>query len=109
MHLPKKAQAEAQVQARAKLELTARQRAVLDICADQPLASSDIASRLGHATLSGNLRKAIGFLRHEGFLEYTISDKPRDSRQKYRLIEKGRGFLSSIKKKQRSEFTASNK
>jgi ATP-dependent DNA helicase RecG len=30
-------------------------------------------------------------------LEMTISDKPRSSKQKYRLTEKGQAFLSSLK------------
>ncbi len=86
------------------LELTAMPRAVLDICAERPLASSDIVSRLGHATLSGNLRKAIRSLRQQGLLEYTIAAKPRDSRQKYRLTKKGTAICPASAKMRRSEI-----
>jgi len=32
-----------------------------------------------------------------GLIEMTIPDKPRSSRQKYRLTEKGKGFLKEKK------------
>lgn len=38
---------------------------------------------------------------NEGLLEMTIPDKPRSSKQKYRLTEKGRGWLAGHKAKQR--------
>jgi DNA-binding PadR family transcriptional regulator len=66
---------------------------ILQACAKQPLSSGEIATALGHKTLSGNVRKALPALRDAGLLEYTISDKPQSRLQKYRLTEKGKQVL----------------
>ncbi len=42
-------------------------------------------------------------LLNDELLEMTIPDKPRSSKQKYRLTEKGRAVLESLKKLMRSE------
>jgi ATP-dependent DNA helicase RecG len=60
----------------------------------------------GESLSSGELRKALklshrpnfreNYLRHaqqQGFIEYTIPDKPTSRLQKYRLTDKGRLFL----------------
>jgi ATP-dependent DNA helicase RecG len=59
-------------------------------------SSADIAASLGHRQLSGNIRKALPSMVTAGLLEYTIPDKPRSSKQKYRLTERGRKILEDI-------------
>ncbi len=66
---------------------------ILQVCAERPLSSAEIAEALGHKSLSGNVRKALPALRNTGLLEYTIPDKPKSRLQKYRLTEKGKKAL----------------
>ena len=68
---------------------------IMRACQKTPLSSGEIVIALGHKQLSGNLRKALVKLRKEGFLEFTIKDKPRSKSQKYRLTEKGDKHLRS--------------
>jgi ATP-dependent DNA helicase RecG len=70
---------------------------ILQACAKTPLSSAEIASALGHKTLSGNVRRALPALRDAGLLEYTIPDKPNSRLQKYRLTEKGRKALEEAR------------
>lgn len=79
-------QVEAQVEAQVGLS-------VLRSCAKKPLSSREIASILGHKTLSGNLRKVLPKFRETGLLEYTIPDKPKSRLQRYRLTEKGKEMI----------------
>ena len=45
-------------------------------------------------------------LLNAGLLEMTIPDKPRSSKQKYRLTEKGRAVLASLERREsRNEVT----
>jgi DNA-binding PadR family transcriptional regulator len=71
-------------------------------CAETPLSSAEIAAALGHKQLSGNLRKVLPELRKAGFLEYTIPDKPRSSKQKYRLTDVGKRLLESMQENSRA-------
>lgn len=80
--------AQVEVQVKAQVE-----RRILQVCAERPLSSAEIAEALGHKSLSGNVRKALPALRDAGLLEYTIPDKPKSRLQKYRLTEKGRNAL----------------
>ena len=41
--------------------------------------------------------QVIGPLLGDGLVELTIPDKPRSSKQKYRLTDKGRAWLASAK------------
>ncbi len=84
--IPEGAQVEAQVEAQVDIE-------ILNICAETPLSSSEIASAMGHKQLSGNLRKSLKRLRTSGFLEYTVPEKPTSQLQKYRLTAKGKQLV----------------
>jgi ATP-dependent DNA helicase RecG len=67
---------------------------ILSACSVLPLSSAEIAYKLGHKQLSGNLRKALPYLRNAGLLQYTIPEKPNSRLQRYRLTAKGRALLT---------------
>ena len=86
---------------RAQVEAQVNRRILL-ACAETPLSSAEIAAALGHKQLSGNLRKVLPELRKAGFIEYTIPDKPRSSKQKYRLTDVGKRLLESMQENSRA-------
>ncbi|VGO17456.1 hypothetical protein PDESU_06052 [Pontiella desulfatans] len=100
---PKSAQVEAQEEAQVRHKLGTSQAQVeaqvalriLQACRMQPLSSRDIATVLGHKTLSGNLRAIIPHLRALELMEYTIPETPRSRQQKYRLTAKGLTLLEN--------------
>jgi len=81
---------EAQVEAQVDL-------AILTACSERPLSSSEIAARLGHKKLSGNVRKALTRLKETGLLEYTIPEKPNSRLQKYRLTSMGEAVCNRVR------------
>ena len=85
---------EAQVEAQVKAQVDLR---ILQACAETPLSSAEIATALGHKTLSGNVRRALPALREAGLLEFTIPGKPNSRLQKYRLTENGKQALEGGK------------
>lgn len=59
----------------------------------QELGRSEIATRLGHQFISGELNKQIKNLLGQQLIERAIPDKPTSSKQKYRLMREGRQSL----------------
>lgn len=53
------------------------------------LSKAQIATALGHRTVSGQLNKVIRDLLAEGRIEYTLPDKPNSRLQAYRLTGRG--------------------
>ena len=53
-------------------------------------SKSELATALGHKSVSGKLNERIREMLAADLIAYTISDKPTSRLQKYRLTEKGR-------------------
>jgi DNA-binding HxlR family transcriptional regulator len=66
---------------------------VLILLSNGPMAKSALSSGLGQKEISGQLNSIIRLLLANKTIEYTIPEKPSSRLQKYRLTEKGKGFL----------------
>jgi len=71
---------------------------VLRLLVSQPLAKSEISQRLGQKEISGHLNQVIGVMLADQTIVYTIPEKPKSSKQKYRLTEKGAAALAAVRK-----------
>jgi ATP-dependent DNA helicase RecG len=60
------------------------------------LSKAEIAARLGHRDVSGQLNKVIRRLVRQGFLQYTLPDKPNSRLQRYRLTRAGKARLAAM-------------
>ncbi|MBP2132158.1 ATP-dependent DNA helicase RecG [Methanomicrobium sp. W14] len=62
------------------------------------MSKSMLSSELGQKEISGQLNKVVRELMAEGYVEYTIPEKPRSRLQKYRLTEKGKKIQEKSEK-----------
>ena len=58
---------------------------------------AELAEKLGHQTVSGELHKQVKRLMDLGVIEMTIPEKPNRRLQKYRLTHKGAALLEKVK------------
>ena len=70
---------------------------VINLLADGPLSRSELSKELGHKKASGQLYNVVRDLLDDQMIEYTLPDKPRSPRQKYRLTDKGRTEFANLK------------
>ena len=63
------------------------QERVLRLLASGPMSKAELAERLGHRTVSGQLNKVIRMLVKAGMIEFTVPGKPGSRLQRYRLPE----------------------
>ncbi|HVZ41047.1 MAG TPA: RNA-binding domain-containing protein [Candidatus Kapabacteria bacterium] len=68
---------------------------LLKLAKRTPIDSQRILNELEHATLSGNVRRALDRLMKLGLLEYTIPDRPRSKLQQRRITPLGRRYLKA--------------
>ena len=70
---------------------------VINLLADGAMSRSELSKKLGQKEVSGQLKKVFRDLLADGMIEYTLPEKRRSPRQQYRLTEKGRIALASLK------------
>jgi len=68
--------------------------AIITICADNPSSKSEIATTLKLSPQSGTLKRSLPKLVAEGFLAYTIPDKPTSSAQKYKATRRAIDYIN---------------
>ena len=68
--------------------------AMLKTCAEQPSTGRELLSASGYSTRTGNFKRALERHLAMNRLELTIPDKPRSSKQRYRLTPTGRRVLA---------------
>lgn len=53
---------------------------------ERPLSRAELATALGHTSISGALRRALTDLMQQGLVTYTTPDKPGSRLQRYRSV-----------------------
>jgi ATP-dependent DNA helicase RecG len=71
---------------------------VLALLANGPLGKAAISGALGQKEISGHLNQVIRVLLVDQTLEYTVPNKPKSRFQQYRLTDKGRALLATLRK-----------
>ena len=66
----------------------AQSEQILYALSDAPLSATELRSLLSLETKTGAFKRAIKELLDNGFIEYTIPDKPTSRLQKYSLVKK---------------------
>jgi predicted HTH transcriptional regulator len=92
----KKAQAQVEAQeaqVEAQVELTEWQRNILLACAKGAKSGKELLSIAGYTKRTGNFKKGVQRLLDYELIAHTIPDKPNSRLQKYRLTQKGIGYL----------------
>ena len=69
---------------------------ILAACAGEPQRTPDLLRLVGYSTRTGNFKKALARLLALGVLEMTIPDKPRSSKQCYRMTAEGKKMLKKL-------------
>jgi ATP-dependent DNA helicase RecG len=69
------------------------QQRILNALSQQPLSKSEIATRIGHKSISRKLNERVREMLVAALIEYTLPEKPQSRLQKYRLTAKGRRMI----------------
>ena len=73
--------------------LSAKEVAMLQASLVEPVAAEALMAAAGHVSRTGQFRRYLRRLLHDGLLELTVPGKPRSPAQKYRLTDEGRATL----------------
>jgi len=93
----REAQVEAQLKAQSGAQSQAQSERILFILSRSEASASELLSELGLKFKTGYLKRDIKRLMDENLIEYTIPDKPISRLQKYRLTEKGRQLVATMR------------
>jgi len=89
----------AQVEAHeAQVDITTVEKTILGSCKDRPKTGQEILAASGYSIRTENFKRSLEKMLSFGFIEMTIPDKPRSSKQKYRLTDAGKRLLDSMQK-----------
>lgn len=99
LELQQELQQELRHELRHELEHESMYTEVLKIITTKTTATKGIAIALGHKSISGALKKTIAKLQEHRLIEWTIPDKPKSSKQQYKITERGITFLQLLKDK----------
>jgi len=77
----------------AQVDLSAIELQMISACDEGPAGSNELLNAVGYKTRTGNFKNSLSRLLELGMIEMTIPDKPRSSKQRYRLTPKGRDAL----------------
>ena len=91
--LRRQAQAHVEAHVEAHASLTKVEAKILAACAGKAQRTSDLLRLSGYSTRTGNFKKALIRLLTTGLLEMTSPDKPRSSKQRYRITAIGKTLL----------------
>jgi len=83
----------AQAQVEAQEILTELELKMLLSCREGSMSGQELLSIAGYASRTGNFKRSLEKLLQTDFLEMTIPDKPKSSKQRYRLTAKGKAVL----------------
>lgn len=76
--------------------LTETEFSIISLCSRQNSSKSDIAEALGLSSQSGTLKRLLPKLVEEGFLVYTVPDKPNSSAQKYKATKRALNYIDRV-------------
>ena len=79
----------------AESEAESQERLLLVVLSSGPLAKSQLAAKLGKATVTGQMNRIVRTLLANDLLKLTIPQKPNSRLQRYRLTAKGKGNLAA--------------
>ena len=80
---------QAEGQERGQAALSAKEIAMLQASLVEPVAAVALLAAAGHVSRTGQFRRYLRRLLHDGLLELTVPGRPRSPVQKYRLTDKG--------------------
>lgn len=69
-------------------EMTQLSKNIIKLLKTSTMSKSEVASVLGLSGVTGHLNRSFKMLLKEGFIQYTIPEKPQSRLQKYKLIKK---------------------
>ena len=80
-------------QAKDQAALSAKEIAMLQASLVEPVTAEALLAAAGHVSRTGQFRRYLRRLLHDGLLELTVPGRPRSPAQKYRLTDEGRVAL----------------
>ena len=79
-------------ESRPESNLTPLAEQILQNLAKMQLSKNELAEKVGHKSISGELKKQLKQLLQQQLIEFTMPEKPRSRLQRYRLTEAGRKY-----------------